>query len=94
MKKLTLLFIITMVSVLIAGTVYAGSSCGGDICDVEKGTDMAASEGMINTACPVMEGEVKADTLHVAMYDGKKIGFCCAECVVAFEKDPEKYMST
>jgi len=92
MKKLTVFFIIAMVFVLITGMVYAeccSCCCAGD---AAKAVDTSTA-GIINTTCPVMGGEVKADTPHVAMYNDKKIGFCCTGCVAAFEKDPEKYIN-
>ena len=43
-----------------------------------------------NTVCPVTGEAVSSDVSCV--YAGKKYHFCCAGCVPAFEKNPEKYI--
>ena len=40
--------------------------------------------------CPVMGGEVSKD--FYADYNGKRVYFCCENCVEEFKKNPEKYM--
>ncbi|MFH1707210.1 MAG: YHS domain-containing protein [Planctomycetota bacterium] len=43
-----------------------------------------------NTVCPVMDGEsISRD--HFADYKGKRIYFCCPDCIPVFKADPEKY---
>ena len=46
----------------------------------------------INDVCPVMGGPIAKDTKHYAIVNGEKVGFCGAECVKEFDKDPKKYM--
>ncbi len=49
--------------------------------------------GFANKVCPVEGGAVVTDDPALAVvYQGKKIGFCCASCPERFRKDPEKYM--
>ena len=73
MKTLTLTAILIIV---LAGMVYAG--CGG--CGAGPVCGQAADEASItNDTCPVMGGAVDKNTPHQASYQGKKIGFCCAQ---------------
>jgi YHS domain-containing protein len=46
----------------------------------------------INKLCPVTHDPVdpKIPTIE---YKGKTIGFCCSDCIKAFNADPEKYMA-
>ncbi len=41
--------------------------------------------------CPVMPGRPVKEKFFVD-YNGKRIYLCCAPCVKAFKKHPEKYM--
>jgi YHS domain-containing protein len=45
-----------------------------------------------NVMCPVL-GDRLADAEIVTVYKGKEIRFCCNECVVEFEENPEIYVS-
>jgi YHS domain-containing protein len=42
------------------------------------------------TICPVMGGEINKEVY--ADYNGKRIYFCCQDCLSTFKNDPEKYM--
>jgi YHS domain-containing protein len=44
----------------------------------------------VNKTCPV-GGETVDPAVAVVMHEGKPIGFCCAECIEPFKKDPAKY---
>jgi YHS domain-containing protein len=43
------------------------------------------------TNCPVMGGPI--DKAIFVEYKGKKVYFCCKDCVEKFKADPEKYVS-
>jgi YHS domain-containing protein len=43
------------------------------------------------TTCPVMGGAI--DKTIFVEYKGKKVYFCCKDCVDKFKADPEKYVS-
>jgi len=43
------------------------------------------------TTCPVMGGAI--DKSIFVEYKGKKVYFCCKDCVEKFKADPEKYVS-
>ena len=43
------------------------------------------------TTCPVMGGTI--DKNIFVEYKGKKVYFCCKDCVEKFKADPEKYVS-
>ncbi len=44
-----------------------------------------------NTVCPVMPGERVKQKFYVD-YQGERIYLCCRNCVIAFKKNPEKFM--
>lgn len=46
----------------------------------------------VNKYCAV-ENVNPVDPKVTVMYKGQVIGFCCSDCVKAFEADPEKYMA-
>lgn len=43
-----------------------------------------------NVMCPVLQDQA-ATTDYAITYKGKEIRFCCSECVMEFEKNPEIY---
>ncbi len=45
----------------------------------------------INKFCAVQKDE-KIDPKVTYVHKDKTIGFCCADCVADFKKDPEKYL--
>ena len=57
-------------------------------------TAPAAENGAVNQFCAI-EKENKIDPKgKTYTYNGKTIGFCCADCIDEFKKNPEKYMAT
>lgn len=50
------------------------------------------SDKPVNKNCPI-ETDNAIDSKVTAKYKGKTIGFCCADCIKEFNKDPEKYMA-
>jgi YHS domain-containing protein len=56
-------------------------------------TDGAQAEAaIVQTTCPVMEGNPIDKTLFVE-YKGQKVYFCCKGCPEKFLADPEKYVA-
>jgi hypothetical protein len=49
----------------------------------------AATGVYANTRCPIMGGPVKASG-GSAVYDGKKVGFCCPGCITAWSRLTDK----
>jgi hypothetical protein len=45
----------------------------------------------VNQFCPI-DRENKIDPKVTWTYKDKSIGFCCADCIPVFKKDPEKHM--
>lgn len=41
--------------------------------------------------CPVSKRGIKEGKGVVLEHEGKKITFCCKNCIPAFQKDPEKF---
>ncbi len=84
-----------------AGVVIGLAGCNGGrepVADLEPvdavvQAEAATVEDAIENQrlCPVMEGMPIDKNIYVD-HDGKRVYFCCAGCVSAFEADPEKYM--
>ena len=55
-------------------------------------TTKPAAPAIANTKCPVSGDAVDAKVKTV-VYQGKTIGFCYADCINAFNKDPDKYVA-
>jgi YHS domain-containing protein len=49
------------------------------------------SAAIFNKKCPI-SGDAVDPKAQTFTYKGKKIGFCCPDCIDAFKKNPEKYM--
>lgn len=49
------------------------------------------SGGPVNKFCAVVPGDPIDPTVFI-MHEGKKIAFCCADCIDEFKKDPAKYL--
>lgn len=49
------------------------------------------SETVEQTICPVMGSAI--DKKIYTEYKGKKVYFCCKECLEKFKAEPEKYLS-
>lgn len=54
--------------------------------------DGAQAEALVQTTCPIMEGNPIDKTLFVE-YKGKKVYFCCKGCPEKFLENPEKYVA-
>ena len=53
-------------------------------------TTQQASATPFNKKCPV-SGDAVDPKVQTVAYQGKTVGFCCADCVEPFKKNPEKY---
>jgi YHS domain-containing protein len=47
----------------------------------------------VNKFCAVQGPEHKIDPKVTTQYKGQTIGFCCADCIDEFKKDPDKYVA-
>lgn len=59
----------------------------------KSATTQPMADAPINKYCAVNTSD-EVDPKVFLMYQGKKIGFCCPDCVGMFQKDPETYMKT
>jgi YHS domain-containing protein len=57
----------------------------------EPGAAPSTQPMAVNKFCPVTKDPVDPN-IPTVQYDGKTIGFCCADCIKDFKADPEKYM--
>jgi len=64
--------------------------------DPDKYFKQAAEQGIlfenIQTTCPVSHEILDAKDTHVD-YKGRRIYFCCNDCVAKFNADPQKFLS-
>ena len=85
--KIALISVVVFMLAVYSGAAYAQQ------CPLSGAKTVAVAKGeVVNTICPVMGGEVGKDTPFKVEYKGKTIGLCCAGCITAFNKDPEKYI--
>jgi YHS domain-containing protein len=69
---------------------YAAAAPAADLASYQP-TPAAAAQS-INTICPVSGDRVgSVGKPAYAEYHGKKIAFCCKDCVKKFRKNPDKY---
>ena len=64
--------------------------------DPDKYFKKTAAEGVlfenIQATCPVSGEKLENKTIY-SDYDGRRIYFCCKQCVADFNKDPQKYLT-
>lgn len=56
-----------------------------------KPATQPAADAMVNKFCAVVPGDPVDPTVFI-MHEGKKIGFCCSDCIDEFKKEPAKYL--
>jgi YHS domain-containing protein len=88
--------VLMMSAFMAAASADAGcGSCGPSECKVDLSQTQEAAQAVVkpvNTICPVTGGKIDENTAFRVEYGGKVVGFCCADCIPDFNKDPEKYM--
>ena len=82
MRATAMTILLAAVLGLVLTTPVLGSSC----CPGHA----AKAEVREQTLCPIEGGKI--DPKVFADHDGKRVYFCCAGCIPAFEKAPEKYI--
>lgn len=60
--------------------------------EAQKTTETAVTAAMEQTKCPILPNNPIDKNVFVE-YKGKKVYFCCQDCVAEFNKNPEKYIS-
>ena len=80
-------------SIILCGLLGLGLSVSLLAAD-KSGADKPATQpvAFANTKCPI-EGDNDIDPKVCIVQDGKKVGFCCPDCIAEFKKDPAKYMA-
>ncbi len=59
-------------------------------CRAKAGKACTMRKAKAQASCPVMGGKI--DKKYYADYQGKRVYFCCADCVGTFKKDPARYV--
>ncbi|MEJ2701835.1 MAG: YHS domain-containing protein [Sedimentisphaerales bacterium] len=57
----------------------------------KEAADTETASTTEQTICPVMGNPINKDVF--VEYKGKKVYFCCPDCVEKFKADPEKYVA-
>ncbi len=78
--------IIAIAAILLIGGMFTDVSLMRG--NVNAGATLFAAAAQ--TKCPVMGGDI--DRSKYTDYKGKRVYFCCAQCIDEFKKNPEKYM--
>ena len=58
-----------------------------------KKADSQPATKPVNKFCPIEPDNEVDPKIKTTVYKGKTIGFCCADCINEFNKDPEKYVA-
>ncbi len=59
-------------------------------CGIGAGVIQGKAAAKAQTTCPVMGGKINKK--FYADYKGKRVYFCCPDCIQAFKKNPDKYV--
>jgi len=100
MKKAVCILLVVCALTISSGVVFAQCPDGekAEASGVKQAEALGVNEtetsesGAVNTVCPVMGNKIDKDTPYTVEYNGKIIGFCSAECMDAFQAEPEKYL--
>lgn len=68
------------VGLLVAAVALVVAGCDQD----------SAAQGKAQATCPVMGGPINREVF--ADHEGKRVYFCCPDCIEAFKKEPQKYL--
>lgn len=76
-----------------AFSVYASTSVAQEKKDDKPAASQPAATqaAIVNKKCPITGEDIDPKGKTVT-YKGKRVGFCCDDCIEKFEKNPEKYM--
>lgn len=91
------IFLILVMSLFVFGRSNSAFAQAGHMEPKQQAADATshASEKIIdvgNKICPVSGEKISEKTKATYEYEGKVYNFCCAMCIDAFKKDPEKYI--
>lgn len=80
--------------VLIIGIMLFLASCSAQ--EQSKSTQVKVEKTNVidvnNEFCPVTGEKINNDFASTYIYEGKRYRFCCAGCIAAFKRDPQKYI--
>jgi len=91
-KKIEMMILLTVI-VLTGIFAFAGCKKQKEAtmpATTKEATSQAAKQ-IEQTTCPVMGGPINKDIYYE--YKGKKVYFCCSDCLAKFKAEPEKYLS-
>ena len=91
-NKKTLTMMTLLATVVLAGLVALLGCEESEPAEPAQTKTVAAALETVQTTCPVMKGGA-IDKKIFTEYKGKKVYFCCPECIDKFKAEPEKYIA-
>ena len=96
MKNIYLIILgLAALTVINFGAVLFGMSCCAHASEVSGSMDAQAKSKAVdigNKICPVLGEPIDETSKATYEYKGKVYNFCCAGCIDAFKKEPQKYI--
>jgi YHS domain-containing protein len=89
------LIILGLIAITAISFSLAFASCGGCCQGSAAAASTASGSGAIdagNKICPVLGEPIDEASKATYEYEGKVYNFCCAGCIDAFKKEPQKYI--
>ena len=90
MKRIALLA--TLSVALLGGLVLRAADDKPKTPTTKPATTKPVDPKPVNKFCAVEGKGHDIDPKVTVIHNGKTIGFCCADCIDEFKKDPEKYV--
>ncbi|MBU1912041.1 MAG: YHS domain-containing protein [Candidatus Omnitrophica bacterium] len=84
------LAVFTMISFGFAFASYGG--CGQESAAAASTASGSGAIDVGNKTCPVLGEPIDEASKATYEYKGKVYNFCCAGCIEAFKKEPQKYI--
>ena len=89
-KTLTMMMMLPAV-ILLAGLVVLTGCEKSEPAESAQSQAVAAAGAIAQTACPIMGAPINKKLF--VEYKGKKVYFCCGECIDKFNANPEDYVA-
>ena len=86
-KMIIMVLVVSSVTFSLASCSPQGQSKG-----AQTKTEEANIVDVNNEYCPVTGEKIKDELATSYVYEGKRYRFCCANCIIPFKRDPQKYI--
>ena len=92
MNKKTLTMMALSAVILLTGLVVLIGCEKSEPAEPAQTQAIAAAEAIAQKTCPIMGNPINKKIF--IEHNGKKVYFCCPDCIDKFKADPEKYVTT